>query len=418
MAYFSELIGKTVTDCDGNLVGTLQDLVARPVGEMLHPGIEGLVVKAGMETLQIPFAQVAVLLAAAVSLKCASEHIEFFVAQDEDIFLARDVMDKQIIDTDGARVVRVNDIQLLRVNGGIYLSNVDVGTYGILRRLGMARVAKKLSDALHRPMAENCISWDYVELLRRDSAVLLKVPGAKIRDLHPADIAEILADMNQSQSGRFLESLNVEQLADALEEVEPDFQATLVEKMPDERVADVLEAMQPDEAADLLAELSPERSEDLLELMEDDEADEVRRLLTYPEESAGGIMTTGFVTVRAGLNAEEAIQLLRENAEEAETIYYVYVVDEAGRLMGVFSLSDLVLAQPTTPIAGFMHRRVLTVTPLDTQEKVAQIIAKYDLLAVPVVDEENRIQGIVTSDDALDKIIPTAWKKHLPRFYR
>jgi magnesium transporter len=415
MTYFSELIGKPVTDCDGNPLGTLQDLVARQVGEMPHPLVEALVVKTGADLIQIPFKQVTVLLAAAIPLKCVRHEIERFIAHEDDIFLARDVLDKQIIDTDGARVVRVNDIQLLRVNGDIYVSNVDVGTYGILRRMGMAFFAKRMAKMVRRQMPENCISWDYVELLRQDSAVRLKVPGVKISELHPADIAEILADMNQSQSGRFLESLDVEQLADALEEIEPDFQATLVEQMPDERVADVLEAMQPDEAADLLAELSPERSEDLLELMEDDEAEEVRRLLTYPEESAGGIMTTSFVTVQAGLNAEQALRLLRENAEEAETIYYVYVVDEAARLVGVFSLSDLVLAQPHT---DFMHRRVLSVTPLDSQEKVAQIIAKYDLLAVPVVDTENRIQGIVTSDDALDKIIPTAWKKHLPRFYR
>jgi Mg/Co/Ni transporter MgtE len=183
-------------------------------------------------------------------------------------------------------------------------------------------------------------------------------------------------------------------------------------------VADVLEEMGPDEAADLLAELPKDRSADLLELMEKEEADDVRKLLAYPEDSAGGIMTTEYAAIRPDLTAGQAIEALRASAHDAETIFYVYVTDEAEHLLGVFSLSKLILKAPDTPVADFMQKRVVTVKPLDSQDDVAQLIAKYDLLAVPVVDDEERLHGIVTSDDALDKIIPTAWKKRLPRFYR
>jgi magnesium transporter len=214
-----------------------------------------------------------------------------------------------------------------------------------------------------------------------------------------------------------VESLDVERLADTLEEVEPDFQASLVESLPDEKVADVLEEMAPDEAADLLAELPEDRSESLLKLMQRDEAEDVRKLLTYPEDSAGGLMTTDFVTVRPTLTAEQAIAVLRETARESETIYYVYVTDGENHLLGVCSLQSLVLAQPTTPIGEIMHERVVSFGPEDSQDELAQAVAKYNLLAVPVVDADNRLLGLVTADDAIDGIIPTAWKKRLPRLY-
>jgi Mg2+ transporter MgtE len=245
----------------------------------------------------------------------------------------------------------------------------------------------------------------------------LKVPSETISDLHPADLAEIISDLSRFEGSKLLESLDVETLADTLEEVEPDFQASLVEAMPDERVADVLEEMAPDEAADLLAELPEDRSQELLKLMEREEADDVRKLLTYPDDSAGGIMTTEYVAISPDLTAEHAIRVLRETADEAEIVVYVYVTDKDDRLVGVFSLQDLVLAKPETPVTEFMHHRVVSVNLRDSQEQVAQAVAKYNLLAVPVIDDQGRLHGIVTADDALDKIIPTAWKKRLPRLY-
>ena len=246
----------------------------------------------------------------------------------------------------------------------------------------------------------------------------LKVPRQRLADLHPADVAEILSDMNKLESNRFLESLDVEQLADTLEEVEPEYQASLVEGMPDEKVADVLEEMEPDEAADLLAELPPERSEDLLALMEKDEAEDVRKLLAYPEDSAGGIMTTEFAIVPPDMTASEALTYIRENCSDAETVFYVYVIGPEGTLDGVCSLRSLVFANPQTLVEDFMIKRIIAVDLDDKQDEIAQMISKYDLLALPVVDAENHLQGIVTADDALDKIIPTAWKKRLPRFFR
>ena len=287
-----------------------------------------------------------------------------------------------------------------------------------MRRLGLARPTVSAAARLKRPFPANVVSWDAVELLPGDQAMRLKVPSDRIADLHPADLAEIISDLSRNETSQLLDTLDVETLADTLEEVEPDFQASLVETMSDEKVADVLEEMAPDEAADLLAELPQDRSEELLSLMETADAQDVRKLLAYPEDSAGGIMTTAYIAIRPDLSAEQALAYLRETADEAETIFYIYVTDEAGRLVGVFSLQDLVLARPQTAVDDFMHHRVVSVGLLDSQEAVAQVIAKYNLLAAPVVDDDGRLQGIVTADDALDKIIPTAWKKRLPRMYR
>jgi magnesium transporter len=223
--------------------------------------------------------------------------------------------------------------------------------------------------------------------------------------------------LNRLQGAQFLDAFDVDLLADALEEVEPEFQASLVENMDDQRVADVLEEMDPDDAADLLAELPAERSKELLGLMEDEDAKDVRKLLAYPEDTAGGIMTTEYASIPPGQTAEQAIEWLRENADEAETINYIYVVDAVDHIIGVCSLKALVLAKPDTPISQIMKTNIVSVDPLDDQEEVAKVVAKYNLQAVPVVDEHNQLHGIVTADDALDKIIPTAWKKRLPRFY-
>jgi magnesium transporter len=417
MAYVSELIGKPVVEVNGERVGRLMDLVASRRGGLAHPQIAALVVKRSGAELAISFSEVAMLTVPVILVNQRLGDIHPYEPGQDDLYLARDILDKQIIDTNGARVVRVNDLELARVNGHFYVANVDVGGLGLLRRLGLARVAERLAGRLRRDLPHSIISWDDVELLPDRDTMRLKVPGDKIADLHPADLAEILSDLSRVESGKLLESLDVKTLADTLEEVEPDFQASLVEAMPDEKVADVLEEMAPDEAADLLAELPRDRSLELLKLMEKEEAEDVRRLLAYPEDTAGGIMTTEFVAIRPELTAGRAISHLRETAHEAETIYYVYVTDGDDRLLGVFSLRELVLARPETPVAEFMNPRVITVNLLEDQDEVAQIVSKYSLLAVPVVDDEQRLQGIVTADDALDKIIPTAWKKRLPRLY-
>ncbi len=417
MAFISELTGRPVTDIDGAQIGVLKDLVARPIKGFTHPVVNAIIVHGRAGDRAISYSDLAALLSAAIPLKHAFKEIASYESQEEDIRLVADVLDKQILDTDGARVVRVNDIELVRVNGDVIVSNVDIGVLGILRRIGMEKLGRWAARRLKSDLSAGAISWEFVEPLIHDQSMRLKVPSSKLADLHPSDIAEIISDLNRAEHGDLLHKLDLKQLADTLEEVEPDFQANLLEHFPDEKVADVLEEMSPDEATDLLAELPDERRQGLLKLMEADEAEEVRELLRYEEDTAGGLMTTEYVAVTPDMTAAQAIEHLRKVGEEAELVFYVYVVDKEEHLLGVFSLSDLILAQPDTAITRFMHQRVVNVE-LDTkQEEIAQIVAKYNLLAVPVVDAQNRLHGIVTADDALDKVLPTAWKKRLPHFF-
>lgn len=418
MLYASEFIGKPVADADGKRVGKLKDLLAIRKGEVPHPQLVAIEVKRRADTLLIPIDEVAALISLGIPLKTRINEITPYVPTPDDLHLVRDVLDKQIIDTDGMRVVRVNDLELTRVNGSIYVANVDISGVGLIRRLGLGALAERLSSHPRETELPSIISWDNIELLSVDQPMRLKVPSSKMADLHPADLAEILSDLSRQEGTKILETLDIETLADTLEEVEPEFQVSLIERMPDDKVADVLEEMAPDEAADLLAELPKERKQELLKLMEDDEAKDVRKLMTYPEDTAGGIMNTEFFVVPSFFTASQVLEKLRATAPEAETIYYLYVADQDGHLLGVFSLRQLVLAQPDALVIDIMEKRMVTVELEDSQEECAQVISKYNLLAVPVVDEQMHIHGIVTADDALDKIIPTAWKKRLPRFYQ
>ncbi len=417
MAFISELTGRPVTDYDGTQIGVLKDLVARPFKEFSHPVVDAIVVHGEGGERAIPYTDLAALLSVAIPLKRPVADIPAYEMREDDIRLVENVLDKQILDTDGARVVRVNDIELLRVNGNVIVSNVDIGVLGILRRIGLEKMGRWVAQRFKADLSEGVISWQFVEPLTHDQSMRLKVPVDKLAELHPSDIAEIISDLSRAEHGELLHKLDLKRLAETLEEVEPDFQANLIEHFNDETVADVLEEMSPDEATDLLAELSDERRQDLLKLMDTEDADEVRELLRYDENTAGGLMTTEYVTVFPTMTAAETIEHLRKVGEDAELIYYVYVTDNQEHLIGVFSLSDLIVAKPETPIIDFMHKRVVYVE-LDTeQDEIAQTVAKYNLMAVPVVDEENRLHGIVTADDALDKVLPTAWKKRLPHFF-
>jgi CBS domain-containing protein/sporulation protein YlmC with PRC-barrel domain len=417
MPFISQIIGRPVVDSEGEKLGRVEEVLATQGPGMLHPVLVALVVSHNKEIIRYPFNEIAVLFAPVIPLSHTKDKLPRYQPTGQEVQLIMDVLDKQIIDTNGIRVVRVNDLELARVNGDYYVANVDIGWLGLVRRMGLSKPVEGFVSLFSKKTAKNYISWDNVELLTHDQFMHLKVPAEKLHELHPADIAEIISDMSHTESGKLLDSLDIEHLADALEEVEPDFQATLIEGMSDEKVADVLEEMSPDEAADLLAELSPERSEDLLGLMQDEEAKDVRMLLSYPEDSAGGMMTTDVATIHPGLTASKAIEVLRNSGTEAESLFYVYVIDEQEHLMGVFSLSDLILAKPNTPITDFMHKKVVTANVLENQDNLAQIVAKYNLLTLPIVDDNNRLLGMVTADDALDKIIPTAWKKRLPRFF-
>ena len=416
MLYLSQAIGRPVRDQNGEPIGKVADLIVA-VGER-YPPVTGIVIATDRRRIFMPWSDVALLDESGAGLQTRTIDISKFQQRPNEILLKADLMDKQIVDIDGRKVVRVNDLSLDEVEGSLRLVAVDVGGAGLLRRLGIEGPYRTLARNLRLPISEKYIDWEDVDPVESSIAsVKLRVPHAGLAELHPADLATIIDQLAPRDRAGVLASLDDEAVADAMEEMEPDTQVEVLEDLEPERAADILEEMSPDDAADLVADLSDETREEILSLMEKDEADEVQELLGYPEDSAGGIMTTEFIAIRATLNAGQTIERLRELEPDAETVYYLYVTDDDEHLVGVLSLRDLIVARPETSISEVMFDEPVAVGVLASQEEVAQVVARYNLLAVPVVDDEGRIAGIVTVDDAIDTVLPTAWKRRLPRLY-
>jgi len=416
MLYLSQAIGRPVLDANGEPLGKVDDLIVA-VGDR-YPPVTGLVVATDRRRIFMPWSHVARFDASGARLSTDTIDIAKFQQRADEIQLRADLLDKQIVDIDGRKVVRVNDLRLDDVDGKLHLVAVDVGAAGLLRRLGIEGGYRILARNLGLPTPERYIDWEDVDPVETSIAsIKLRVPHAGLSELHPADLATIIEQLAPRDRAGILASLDDEAVADAMEEMEADTQVEVLEDLARERAADILEEMSPDDAADLVADLDQATRDQILAHMDRDEVEEVQELLSYPEDSAGGIMTTEYIALDEHLTAAEAIDRLRELEPDAETIYYVYVTDESDRLAGVLSLRDLIVAQPETEIQSVMTREPVAVAVLADQDEVAEVVAYYNLLAVPVVDDEGRLVGIVTVDDAIDTVIPTAWKKRLPRMF-
>ena len=414
--YLSQVIGRPVRDRQGEPIGKVADLIVA-IGDR-YPPVTGLVVSTDRRKIFMPWSDVAAFDRTGARLATERIDIGRFSQRPNELLLHQDLQDKQIVDIDGRRVVRVNDLRLDEVDASLRLVAVDVGAAGLLRRLGIEGPYRTIARNLHLPLPEHYIDWEDVDPVETSIAsIRLRVPHQGLRELHPVDLATIIDQLTPRDRAGVVASLDDEAVADAMEEMDPETQVDLLEDLAPDRAADILEEMSPDDAADLIADLSEESKAEILPLMERDEADEVQELLGYPEDSAGGIMTTEYVAIPADLTAAQAIDRLRELEPDAETIYYVYVVDVDEHLVGVLSLRDLIVAKPDAFVRTFMHDEPVAVGALTGQEEVAQVVARYNLLAVPVVDGEGRLQGIVTVDDAIDTVLPTAWKRRLPRLY-
>ena len=421
MLFLTEILGAEVVDVRQRAVGAVRDVTVRM--EEPYPAVTGLVVSRRRE-LVIPWSSVRTFAAREVALRTTREDVERFKATPEDLWLSRDVLDKQIVDTDGRRVVRVNDLQLTESRGAMILVAADIGIRGILRRLGIEGPVKSLLRAFGRDLPMVLVAWNVVEPVGRDSsgervedALKLRISGKRIAKLHPADIADIVEELGAKERHAVFASLDEEIAADTLEEMELDDQVSVIEHMDVERASEILEEMPPDEVADILADLPEERAKEILTRMEKEEAEDVRELLSYDEDTAGGLMTTEFVAVSDQLTAEQCIAELRRLEPDAESIYYVYVVDAGEHLEGVLSLRDLIVAKLPTLIREIMIRDVVSVAVDASSKEVAAVLSKYNLLAVPVVDDEHRLQGIITVDDALDVVLPESVKRKLPKVF-
>jgi CBS domain-containing protein len=403
--FVSDLIDKLCIDKVGNRVGRVRDVLIRP--EAGFPKVCGVEVKRRWETVVVSVAHIAMLNKQIVSLNIVREDVRAATLTGDELYLSRDLLDRQIVDTDGARVVRVNDLKITQVNDEYRLVAVDIGFRGLVRRLGAERTMRRVAGMMGRALPEKLISWGNVDLITPDlSAIKLSVSQGKLAALHPYDIAQIVGDLGTQERSAIFQSLDDEKAAETLAEMETEMQASILEGMSKDRAADILEMMASDDAADVLNELPDEKAEELLDLMEHEEAAEVKELREYEENEAGSLMTTEFIALPENLTADETINELRRLAPEAETIYYIYVVDAEEHLAGVLSLRELIIARPDTRLADIMRTRIITVGDEAPIDDAISLIRKYDLLAVPVTGADNKLVGIITVDDVIDAVIP------------
>jgi CBS domain-containing protein len=317
---------------------------------------------------------------------------------EKDVILLREeVMDKQIVDTFGAKVVRVNDLHFLRVDSRLRLVHVDVGFRGLMRRVGWEKlVDQALRWFFAYVLPNQFISWKYVQLLSGSGLLQLSVSQKKLSHLHPADLADIIEDLSGRDRSAIFHALDTETAAEALEEIEPKIQKAIIETIPVEKASDIVEEMSPSDAADLLGDLPEARAEEILEGMEQEKAEDLRELLVHADETAGGLMTTAYLSLSPAVTVETAIGRLKAGAPNLDIMDYIFILDEAEILQGVVSIRDLLTAHPHQTLSEIQPSRVVSVKVDEDQNEVVEAFAKYGFRALPVVDEEGHLRGVIS----------------------
>jgi flagellar motility protein MotE (MotC chaperone)/sporulation protein YlmC with PRC-barrel domain len=416
-----------VVDSTGLNIGKIYDLVARTPDP--YPRIEKFIISRGsmhQTLLQAKWSEIVFAGSGVITLTGRMGELSAWVNEQSpgSVRLRGDLLDRQIVDTNNRKVVRVNDIHMMHTGSELRIAHLEVGIRGLVRRIGLEKavdISVKAFTGADNPYLhkEAFVSWKHVELLSgadtQDKA-RLGVPASRLSDLHPVELAEIMEDLDSGQREALFKSLDNETAAEILSEVDdPKLQETLLSAVGDEKAAEILEEMPPDKAADLLGDMPEEKASSLIGKMEVEDASTLKELLKHDQDTAGGLMTTEFIDIRLGQRVQDVFKVLRSEASEAELIYYLYIVDADGRLTGVMTLKDLILADPLKKVEDVMVHDPASVRVGDGIMAVAEITTKYKVLAVPVVDYENRLKGVITIDDVFDVVLETGWKKKLTR---
>jgi len=400
----TELLGAPVLDPAGEVVGRVREVALAPQED--PQWVSSFVVKSGRELQLLPMTEVDELRGG-VRVKGRAHHWAPFNNPEGFLLLSRDLLDQQIIDVHGRKVVRVNDIDLKQepTNHHIALKMeaVDIGARGAVRRLLKGVVPYGALQALLRRIPPRLIPWDYVDLIETDPArrVKLKIEHDRLSKLHPADIADIVEDLSPDEREAVFETLDEEVAADALEEVEPKLQRSIIHSLDSERAADIVEEMDPDAAADLLGDLSEEKSEEILEEMEPEQREEVEELLEHKENTAAGRMTTEFLSLPVTASVDDAVEALRSFEGGVESVVTLFLVDPEGKLAGVVPLQKLVLAKQGQPLGELSSEPLVSVHETAKENEFVELFDKYNLLTLPVLDDESKLSGVITADDVI-----------------
>ena len=402
--YFSELVSLPVLDIRGRRIGRIKDAALVPV---VHPSRVDRLLVGGAETwLTIRYDQVkSISLEKGILL--SDEQLTPYHDDEYMLRLARDLLDQQIIDVTGRKVVRVNDLTLHISNDGtrdiITLLEVDIGVRSIVRRLFQGVLPARWIRRLQQPIPPHSIPWDVCNVVEPDSLRRLKlnISYQKLEEMHPADLADIVEELGPAEREAIFETIDSEAAADALSEIDPKMQASILEALEPEKAADIVEEMAPDEAADILSELHEETSEEILDEMDSAPKTEVRELLEFEEDTAGGMMTTEYVSLHENASVIDALAALRGSEDLIETLNTLFLVDEDERLTAAIPLARLFIASGAAKLKDLAAETLIQVTVDEKQDRVTELFDKYNLLTLPVVDEDGKLAGVITADDII-----------------
>jgi CBS domain-containing protein/sporulation protein YlmC with PRC-barrel domain len=402
--FYSELIGMPVHDLKSRRIGRIKDAALVP---LVHPSrIDRFLVGGGDTWLTIRFDQVrTVSLERGIFL--SDEQLTPYHDDEYILRIGRDLLDQQIIDVNGRKVVRVTDLTLeVRTSGPrdiVTVFEVDVGMRSILRRLLQGVLPPRWIRRLQRPIPPNSIRWEFCNVVEPDPQrrLRLNISYQKLERMHPADLADIVEELGPAEREAIFETIDSEIAAEALSEVDPKMQASILGSLEPEKAAEIVEEMAPDEAADVLSELEEETSEEILDEMASAPKTEVRELLEFEEDTAGGMMNTEFVALAENASAMDALAALRGNEDLLESLNTLFLIDSDGRLKGAVPLARLFIASGGARLNELGSENLIQVTVDESQDRVTELFDKYNLLTLPVVDDEGKLAGVITADDII-----------------
>ena len=401
--YLSRLLNSKIHTPDSKLVGVLKELISTSDE---RPEIVACIVNTrdqGVKTLA--WSGISLTKERNSYVVTCAQPVEAKLPE-HPIYLKKHILDKQIVDIDGKKVVRVNDIRLADISSGFYVVAVDVGTEGLLRRLDLAKPTQRMLELFGKSLPSKLILWSNMEPIGPSFDNLrLSTTVSRLSTLHPSELADIIEDLDVKTGAALFNSLDHDRAADVLEEMESDTQSSILDLLTVEKAADVLEKMPADEVADILDELQEDKAERLLKEMDQETSEEVRELMEYPEHAVGSLMSTDFISFKETMTVEQTLRELRKVKPESDTIYYLYVVDDQDHLTAILSLRDLVVSEPETKLEQIMNRKVVFVYDYDPINSLVEIISKYSLLAMPVVDKERIMIGVVVIDDVVYELL-------------
>ena len=411
--YFSQFAGRNFFDPSGEALGKIRDFLidvrawSAETLEPQRPRVIAISVKQGKEVKTFEFQDFEVRkYKGQLQLICRGLKEHNTSDLQNCIWLKENILDKQIVDLEGRKLVRVNDIRMVMIPSGTYALAVDVGIEGLLRRLGVLNSISRFMESMGMDLPSKMILWDDIEAVDfSKSSIKLSKASSKLNTLHPSDLADIIEDLDKASRTYVFSTLDDEKAADVLEELEPEVQAHIVESLPVEKVADVLEKMPADEVADIIDELGLKKAEELLNEMEDESSKEVRELLEYPDKVVGSIMSTDYMTFSADLTVEETFRALRKEKPEPSYIYSIFVVDQKDKLISAISLGELVISDPLLTLGQVMKRNPITVYDDDDIDLLAEKVSKYNLLAIPVINRSQELEGVVVIEDIVEDLL-------------